>query len=735
MSAATVCPKCSRTVSLPAGDDRSVWVHCPLCHSEYPLKAALDYVPPALAIIPAPLNDAMSAIGSTAMGADMFQADGAHAAEQAGIHSPQHPELGPDGFDLGGPDHLAAGGPIEHGGATHGLAGHESGDHELIDPDFADHAFGDTIDMPHAPHEPAGGAPEFADAEFAPHDTELSGSEHDAPEFGAAEHDAAGFGAAEHTAAEFGAEHGHADDAEFQFRDELDHGEGGEHAGDESPVEGHQLGAIASMVQTAPPPRKKRKPRLLVRVIGLGLFFGSGILGLLIVYSVFLLFGMDQFGIGKYWPAFINRAGNKSTANAPNKPLVNKPVAADVAAPGPGGTMPNPNGFPAPADGSANPGTIDKGTANTTGPTAPPATGDLAQNTPPTTIAKRPADKGDGELTRTEDPLSSNPADAPDKTDLTKIDPVGPAPPKIDLPLSPPKLPGGDSPTKTPDKPADTAATKKPDAPTDKPLEKPTDKPADKTPDNTATPAEKPTTDKPGDKPAEPPQEGPAPQPDSGVGLKTPATIKIADVDSAAQSARTARDAYNAAATATDPTAAKKSLIGYYRAMSHLATVLAGRVDDGGPNAAATQGRIDATADELLTGPGAALTPAQRDSFGMLTTKWIASPSRKEAGVLLIGKLLKTQPAGRVFISQVQLYGAETEITVATSKNPTAAGPLKAGDGVIVLGTLVDEPAQHLNGYEGNAAQVVWAVNQLAPVAAKADEPGGAKPAPEQAPK
>lgn len=54
MSRVTSCPRCARQVSLPPGDDASAWVRCPLCDAQYPLQAALDYVPPLLEIVPPP---------------------------------------------------------------------------------------------------------------------------------------------------------------------------------------------------------------------------------------------------------------------------------------------------------------------------------------------------------------------------------------------------------------------------------------------------------------------------------------------------------------------------------------------------------------------------------------------------------------------------------------------------------------------------------------------------------
>ncbi|HTQ37579.1 MAG TPA: hypothetical protein VMJ32_01035 [Pirellulales bacterium] len=59
MSNSATCPRCCRVVSLPASDPiqatrTDAWVRCPLCHSEFRLQEAIDFVPPALEIIPQP---------------------------------------------------------------------------------------------------------------------------------------------------------------------------------------------------------------------------------------------------------------------------------------------------------------------------------------------------------------------------------------------------------------------------------------------------------------------------------------------------------------------------------------------------------------------------------------------------------------------------------------------------------------------------------------------------------
>lgn len=746
MSAVTVCPKCSRIVSLPAGEDRSVWVHCPLCHSQYPLQAALDYVPPALAIIPAPMSDAGVAAGSAALASGMFHPGETHANEHGEAVATQHPELGHSDIALGGTDFggmdLGGMAPMEHAEFSQGTAEHGTPNEASIDHAVADHGVA----------EHAGVERDFADPEFAPHDSELHaaeahGMEHEAAMFGAADH-----ALAEHAAGEHGAlEDGAVDDVGFRFSDELHHeGETGEHAVDESGVEGHQLGSIATMVQTAPPKRTKRKPPMMVRVIGALIGIAFSALGLIIVYSVFLFFGQDTFGIGHYWPAFINRTGHNAPSTTANPAKPSKAPVTSNAQPTPGSPLPNPNGFQTPPD------------ANSTNPAAQPNPADLAQNTNPPATTKTPPEKGEGDLTRTEDPLNTAPSDTPPKTDLTKVDPLGTAPPKIDLPAEPPKLPTGDNATKTPEKPVNHTGTKTPDVAPEKPPLNPTDKPSVPT-DKPVVPSAKapsenlpsnnppvknpndkplvPTDKPPTDKPVEPAKVEPV-KPDSTVGLKAPATVQMADVDAAAKEVRTARDAYMAAEATKDPVSEKRPRILYYRAMSHLATVLAGRLDEAGPNAAADRGKMDALADELLTGPSAATAAAEHDDFSMLSMKWIASPSRKESGVFLIGKLVKTQPAGRVFVSQVQLPGADSELSVVTPTDPIAAGAVKTGENVIVLGALVDEPAQRLNGYEGNAVQVVWAVKvdpaPLAPATSaggKGDDSVGAKSAPEKAPK
>src|SRR5260370_60377 len=102
MSAVACCPRCFRQVSLPESDDHSVWVRCPLCGDQYSLQTAIDFVPPALQIVPAPaLATGEEPDGhETSAAAAAFESEGIFAP--SGEHrnaAPQEP-ASDDEFDV-----------------------------------------------------------------------------------------------------------------------------------------------------------------------------------------------------------------------------------------------------------------------------------------------------------------------------------------------------------------------------------------------------------------------------------------------------------------------------------------------------------------------------------------------------------------------------------------------------------------------------------------------------------
>src|ERR1700676_3357281 len=160
MSAVSACPQCHRHVSLPATDDHSGWVRCPHCQAQYSLQAALEYLPPALEIVPvpAPLPTPEHVLtGAAHVGFDEFELDalpGEHPAIAGPTdeHAVEHP-LGEHPAD----DHVA-----EHLPSELELAEHPGGEVGFTDGINGEHA---SEEHPAAEH-PADDEGELGEHEF-----------------------------------------------------------------------------------------------------------------------------------------------------------------------------------------------------------------------------------------------------------------------------------------------------------------------------------------------------------------------------------------------------------------------------------------------------------------------------------------------------------------------------------------------------------------------------------------
>ena len=132
MSIAT-CPKCHRQVSLPTTDDHSIWVRCPLCGGQYPLRTALEHVPPSLEIVGPDAEQTTGDVGLAAAGfgarADLptyqdMQAGGGPIGETPAQDAPQgdvsaHGEMHPPADTLAHPEQGAIVMPLEADHSQH----------------------------------------------------------------------------------------------------------------------------------------------------------------------------------------------------------------------------------------------------------------------------------------------------------------------------------------------------------------------------------------------------------------------------------------------------------------------------------------------------------------------------------------------------------------------------------------------------------------------------------------
>jgi hypothetical protein len=96
-----------------------------------------------------------------------------------------------------------------------------------------------------------------------------------------------------------------------------------------------------------------------------------------------------------------------------------------------------------------------------------------------------------------------------------------------------------------------------------------------------------------------------------------------------------------------------------------------------------------------------------RGEVAVIVRKWLKSPHRKHGGVFFAGTVARNVEQGSVTECLFDLGDGQT-LTVlvppdAIEKLPDSAQPLG------VIGWIVDNPAEQVGGYTGNAQQAVWA--------------------------
>lgn len=790
-----ICPKCHRQVSLPNIDDHSVWVRCPLCSGQYSLRMALDHVPPSLEVL-GPGAEASFA-GQSEMSAAGFGDPGtagialgdisAHGevAPHADVSDPadtlSHPEHGGMIAPLGA-EHFMQADHATNGEQPIGLQPDTAGQSPAIGqvagehPDIADHL----IDFDLESHEHGEAAPDGSgQSELAEHDELSTHPEHAA--FGdeiPLEHDpAAAFGEmhdvetadpnAEHTIEPMGEHDG---DPMFRFADDeaAGHDEAtghGEESGEEG--EGHEsMGGIATMVNSAPPAKKRREAPLAVKLIGLLIGLGFGLIGCYLVYGIFLYTGSDQFHLKQFFPHFLqNRVADtsgKARTNKPPEKLTSGSIAPSTpssgALSGPVSPIDQAN---APSNGSPPP--VNPLTTGNNQPASPPAdTGPATpggntvasqptspaqgKSTSPKSIPGKPA-PGDvaqqtsGKLDTVEDPTKVPPPDF-DKPEMTKPDASAIAPPNFDTPASP--LGNAKATGKTADKSPEKNFENSEKAP-DKTSGTTPDVVPDKSPDKSASPAVPDTAGPAAGIASKSPEQPPAKHRETGDNSatvppektidkpvtqspgksgdnlfppepKTAISDQLANVDVAMNMSTTAADNLKAAdVPGADPKSVLRAGALSYKAMSHLATEL-GAIENP-PGDPETTTRIEQLRKKAAALAAAMGTPAERGATADLAKRWIASPSRKEQGAVIVGTLAKVDPADGGFVAHITLPNDSKEMTFTTVKKPDAA----EGSTVVVLGLLTTDTG-------GKAVEIV------PPVDASSATPPPAKSLPETAP-
>jgi hypothetical protein len=203
---------------------------------------------------------------------------------------------------------------------------------------------------------------------------------------------------------------------------------------------------------------------------------------------------------------------------------------------------------------------------------------------------------------------------------------------------------------------------------------------------------EKPPMEEPPQEPAEEPSEEPAdeskgdPPPPPPVGPTDPPSFTS---DEFGQVLKTAHNAFTADALSDET----------YRRLCQLAqTVTFVELADGGPK---LRNRLEAV-DILLRKIGS--EELNLIKIGEMAASLAYDQERTDNGILLAGTVESSLKLGQAHGASVQLAGTDSPLVVL-SETPM---PAKVGDRVLVLGSVIDKPAEKMVGVDTSMSRVIW---------------------------
>ena len=94
------------------------------------------------------------------------------------------------------------------------------------------------------------------------------------------------------------------------------------------------------------------------------------------------------------------------------------------------------------------------------------------------------------------------------------------------------------------------------------------------------------------------------------------------------------------------------------------------------------------------------------DALKFNAGRWLTFSRRTTPGIMLVGKVESAEPVGKLYEVKLAI-GVETDapvVTVLAADDPA----LLPGDQAFVLGSVVDDPAAGIAGYEGSEPTAVW---------------------------
>jgi hypothetical protein len=98
--------------------------------------------------------------------------------------------------------------------------------------------------------------------------------------------------------------------------------------------------------------------------------------------------------------------------------------------------------------------------------------------------------------------------------------------------------------------------------------------------------------------------------------------------------------------------------------------------------------------------------PKSAESIGRLAGFQLEPTRHNAPGIALAGTVQEMSQVGNLYAMKVVLFGLPKVVTVVSWRPAQPA--INVHDRVIILGSIVDNPAENLNGYDGRLDQVVW---------------------------
>jgi hypothetical protein len=244
--------------------------------------------------------------------------------------------------------------------------------------------------------------------------------------------------------------------------------------------------------------------------------------------------------------------------------------------------------------------------------------------------------------------------------------------------------------------------------------------PAAEEPAAEATPADDPFGSATDEKPAAPespaaldaddpfgaPEPLPAPAepaaPTEQLGPRNAPEVRMADLQKAQQATMAASQEMAAAVQTNDEAQLRKARSNFYVSLFDMANSLT--LVQLGPDGSQFAPMLAAMGPAMRQQMAA--DPKQLELLKVFGARWFSYPKRPNNGIVVAGTVASVEPLGKLFQTRVRQGAAADSplVTVVSAADPNLA----PNDEIVTFGSIVEQPAEQLAGYEGNEPAVVW---------------------------